>query len=56
MLAPGHADGEELRRDIMGFARGRLGPALAPRALLVRDRLPRTPSGKVVRRELAPSA
>ncbi len=52
VLVPGHADGEELRRDILGFARGRLGPALAPRALHFRDRLPRTPSGKVVRKEL----
>jgi len=52
VLAPGHDDGEELRREILGFARGRLGPALAPRALRFRDRLPRTPSGKVVRREL----
>jgi acetyl-CoA synthetase len=52
VLSEGRSDGEELRRDILGFARGRLGPALAPRALQVLERLPRTASGKIVRREL----
>jgi acetyl-CoA synthetase len=53
VLSKGRSDGEALRREILGFARGRLGPALAPRSLRVLDRLPRTPSGKILRRELA---
>ncbi len=52
VLSEGRRDGEELRREILGFARGRLGPALAPRALQVLESLPRTPSGKIVRRAL----
>jgi acetyl-CoA synthetase len=61
VLAPDHAVGgddvedrawETLERDILRFARDRLGPALAPRALHRCDHLPRTPSGKIVRREL----
>jgi len=52
VLSEGRTDGEELRRDILGFARGRLGPSLAPRVLQVRGSLPRTASGKIVRRDL----
>ena len=52
VLAPGFTEGDELVRDILGFARARLGPALAPRALRFRTLLPRTPSGKIVRKDL----
>jgi len=52
VLAPGHVESDELSRDILGFARARLGPALAPRTLRVRSLLPRTPSGKIVRKDL----
>lgn len=52
VLAPGHEESEDLFRDILAFSRSRLGPALAPRALRVRDHLPRTPSGKIVRKDL----
>jgi acetyl-CoA synthetase len=52
MLAAGYVQDEELRREILAFARRRLGPALAPRALHFRDHLPRTPSGKIVRKDL----
>ena len=49
----GEANPEDaLLRDILRYARERLGPALAPRTLHLRDHLPRTPSGKIVRREL----
>jgi len=41
-----------LEREILGFARSRLGPALAPRALHFHHHLPRTPSGKIVRKDL----
>ena len=51
-LKPGHEPDESLRRDLMGLARKRLGPAVAPRAIEFRDELPRTRSGKIMRRLL----
>ncbi|MGZ4240894.1 MAG: acetate--CoA ligase [Actinomycetota bacterium] len=45
-------ESEELRREIMGFARKRLGPAVAPRSIDFREQLPHTRSGKVMRRLL----
>ncbi|TXS33598.1 acetate--CoA ligase [Streptomyces sp. ms191] len=42
----------ELRRDVMAFARRRLGPAVAPREIEFVDDLPRTRGGKVMRRLL----
>lgn len=53
VLAPGVEGSEALRREILGFSRSRLGPALAPRALHFLDHLPRTPSGKIVRKDLS---
>ncbi len=50
--APGHAPGEALRRELLAHARRRLGPALAPRAIVFRDQLPKTDSGKIMRRVL----
>jgi acetyl-CoA synthetase len=44
--------GEALRRDILAFARRRLGPAVAPREIEFTDALPRTRSGKILRRLL----
>jgi acetyl-CoA synthetase len=41
-----------LERDVMGFARSRLGPAVSPKELVVVDELPHTRSGKVMRRLL----
>jgi len=52
VVAPGVEANEDLRSEILGFARSRLGPALAPRALHFLDHLPRTPSGKIVRKDL----
>jgi acetyl-CoA synthetase len=52
VLASGFTPADDLARDILGFARARLGPALAPRTLHFRDLLPRTPSGKIVRKDL----
>ena len=43
---------EDLRSDLLGFARRRLGPAVAPRQIAFDDHLPRTRSGKVMRRLL----
>ena len=51
-LQPGHEPSEELRLDIIGFARKRLGPAVAPRLLDFAVALPRTRSGKILRRLL----
>ncbi|MFE0248112.1 hypothetical protein ACFWZ0_27435 [[Kitasatospora] papulosa] len=44
--------GEELRRELLAFARKRLGPAVAPREIEFEPDLPRTRSGKVMRRLL----
>ena len=52
VVSAGFEPGDELARDILGFARSRLGPALAPRTLRFRAHLPRTPSGKIVRKDL----
>ncbi len=43
---------EELRKELIGFARKRLGPAVAPREIEVRNTLPKTRSGKIMRRLL----
>lgn len=51
-LKPGHEGSEELARQLIGFARKRLGAALAPRSIAFSDRLPRTRSGKIMRRLL----
>ena len=41
-----------LRREIAGHARKRLGPAVAPREIAFDDNLPKTRSGKIMRRLL----
>jgi acetyl-CoA synthetase len=51
-LAPGFEASDELMRDIMGFARQRLGPAVAPRLIDITDKVPKTRSGKIMRRLL----
>jgi len=51
-LRPGFAPGEALRRDILAHARTRLGPAVAPREIDFHPELPRTRSGKIMRRLL----
>jgi acetyl-CoA synthetase len=48
----GHEPGEALRLDILGFARTRLGPAVAPKDIAFVPALPRTRSGKIMRRLL----
>ena len=44
--------GEDLRRDLLGFVRGRMGAAVAPREIEFVDSVPKTRSGKVMRRLL----
>ncbi|MDP2374328.1 acetate--CoA ligase [Reyranella sp.] len=51
-LKAGHQPGPELERDLMAHARRRLGPAVAPREIAFRDNLPKTRSGKIMRRLL----
>ncbi len=51
-LKPGVEPSDDLRLDILGHARRRLGPAVAPREIDFVDDLPKTRSGKVLRRLL----
>ena len=43
---------EALRKELLGHARSRLGPAVAPREIDFRDSVPKTRSGKIMRRLL----
>ncbi|MET9922987.1 acetate--CoA ligase [Streptomyces sp. NPDC006435] len=52
LLRPEYAPSDGLRRDLTVFARRRLGPAVAPREIEFAADLPRTRSGKVMRRLL----
>jgi acetyl-CoA synthetase len=52
VLKAGFAADEALRRDLLGFARLRLGAAVAPKEIDVVGSLPRTRSGKIARRVL----
>ena len=51
-LKPGVEPTEALRRELLGFARQRLGAAVAPKEIAFADRLPKTRSGKIMRRLL----
>jgi acetyl-CoA synthetase len=51
-LKPGHEASEALRRELLGFARKRLGAAVAPKEIDFLASLPRTRSGKIMRRLL----
>jgi len=51
-LKSGVAPSDELRLELLGFARTRLGPAVAPKDIAFVDSLPRTRSGKILRRLL----
>ncbi|MFN3937108.1 MAG: acetate--CoA ligase [Gemmobacter sp.] len=51
-LKAGFEPGAPLERELRGHARKRLGPAVAPREIVFRDSLPRTRSGKIMRRLL----
>ena len=47
---PGYQWDETLQRDVMAHARKRLGPSVAPRSIECLPELPRTRSGKIMRR------
>jgi acetyl-CoA synthetase len=51
-LRPGHAPDEAMRRELLGHARKRLGAAVAPKEIDFRENLPKTRSGKIMRRLL----
>jgi acetyl-CoA synthetase len=51
-LHAGHEPSEELRKELLAHARKRLGPAVAPRDIDFRADLPKTRSGKIMRRLL----
>jgi acetyl-CoA synthetase len=51
-LKAGNEPSDELRLQLVGFARKRLGPAVAPREIEFADDLPKTRSGKIMRRLL----
>jgi acetyl-CoA synthetase len=52
MLRPGFEESEALRRELLAHARKRLGPAVAPKEIAFTALLPRTRSGKIMRRLL----
>ena len=51
-LARGYEPGEDLRLELLGFARSRLGATVAPREIDFDQHLPHTQSGKIMRRLL----
>ena len=51
-LKPGFAPSEALREELLGFGRKRLGAVVAPKEVAFLDTLPRTRSGKIMRRLL----
>ena len=52
VLKPGISPGLETKMDIMGFMRKEMGPAIAPKEIEFIDTIPKTKSGKVLRRLL----
>lgn len=51
-LKPGHEPTDSLRKELLGHARKRLGAAVAPKEIDFRTNLPKTRSGKIMRRLL----
>jgi acetyl-CoA synthetase len=51
-LKPGVQPDDKLRLEILGFARQKLGSAVAPKEIAFQDDLPKTSSGKIMRRLL----
>jgi acetyl-CoA synthetase len=52
ILKPGISSSLETKMDIMGFMRKQMGPAVAPKEIEFIDTIPKTKSGKVLRRLL----
>ncbi|MCI0701594.1 MAG: acetate--CoA ligase, partial [Planctomycetia bacterium] len=51
-LKPGYEPNEELRSELLGFARSRLGAVVAPKEIEFVPSVPKTRSGKIMRRLL----
>ena len=51
-LKPGHAATDDLRLELLGFARVRLGAVVAPKEIVFVESVPKTRSGKIMRRLL----
>jgi acetyl-CoA synthetase len=51
-LKPGHEPTDELRQDLLGFARIRLGAAVAPKEIAFVPTIPKNRAGKIMRRLL----
>jgi len=51
-LRPGSTPGEKLRLELIGFARRKLGSAVAPKEIEFQDKLPKNKAGKIMRRLL----
>jgi acetyl-CoA synthetase len=51
-LSHGYEPSDELRRQLIGHCRNRLGPGTAPREIEFIETLPKTRSGKIMRRLL----
>jgi acetyl-CoA synthetase len=52
VLRPGYTATEELRNELFGFGRKKLGPAVAPKEIAFVESVPKTRSGKIMRRLL----
>ncbi len=52
VLKSGNSPSDDMRLDIIGFARKKMGPAVAPKELAFLESLPKTKSGKILRRLL----
>ncbi|MBI5162570.1 MAG: AMP-binding protein [Magnetospirillum sp.] len=55
-LNPGFEPGDALTAELLTFARQELGPALAPREIVFVETLPKTTTGKILRRALKAKA
>ena len=51
-LKSGFEASDALRKELLGYGRSRLGPAVAPKDIAFRQNLPKTRSGKIMRRLL----
>jgi acetyl-CoA synthetase len=51
-LKPGYEPNEDLRAELLGFGRTKLGSAVAPKQIEFQENLPKTRSGKIMRRLL----
>ena len=52
VLKPGNEASDDLKLDITAFARKKMGPAVAPKEIAFVENLPKTKSGKILRRLL----